>query len=143
MGAVTAADIVYSITIPLVFPTPVQIQGFATDEVLDIPSIRSAETMMGVDGVLSVGFVFVPVIQTLSLQADSLSNDVFDTWWAQSQSTLQSYIATATILMPSISKKYNLNGGILTGYKPLANAKKLLQPRTFELTWQNIAPAPA
>lgn len=144
MGAVTAADIVYTINIPGVFPgQPIQIQGFATDEVLDIPAIRSAETMMGVDGVLSVGFVFVPVVQTISLQADSLSNDVFDTWWAQEQSTLQSYLATATILMPSIGKKYNLSSGILSSYKPLSNAKKLLQPRTFELTWQKIAPSPA
>lgn len=143
MGAVTAADVVYSLNIPLVFPAgPVQIQGFATDEVLDIPQIRSAETMMGVDGVLSVGFVFVPVPQTVSLQADSASNDVFDAWWSQMQATQQSYLATATILMPSINKKYNLSGGILTGYKPLANAKKLLQPRTYEITWESIAPAP-
>lgn len=142
MGAVTAADIIFTMNIPQVFPTPQQIQGFASDEVLDIPQIRSAETMMGVDGVLSVGFVFVPIMQTVSLQADSASNDVYDTWWAQMQATLASYLASGTILMPSIGKKYNLNGGILTGYKPLSNAKKLLQPRTFEVTWQNIAPAP-
>lgn len=143
MGAVTAADVVFMMNITGVFNTPIQIQGFATDEVLDIPQIRSAETMMGVDRVLSVGWVAVPVIQSVSLQADSLSNDIFDTWWAQMQATLQSYLATATILYPSIGKKYNLNNGILTGYKPLSNAKKLLQPRTYELTWESIAPSPA
>ena len=144
MGAVSASDLVYMISIPGVFPNgPIQIQGFATDEVLDIPQIKSAETMMGVDGVLSVGFVFVPVIQTISLQADSVSNDIIDQWWASMQATLQSYLATATIKMPQIGMKYNLVGGILTGYKPLANAKKLYQPRTHEITWASIAPAPS
>lgn len=144
MGAVSAADLVYMLNVPGVFPNgPIQIQGFATDEVLDIPQMKSAETMMGVDGILSVGFVFVPVIQTISLQADSASNDIIDTWWAQMQATLQSYLATATIIMPQIGTKYNLVGGILTGYKPLSNAKRLLQPRTHEITWQSIAPAPS
>lgn len=142
MGAVTAADIVLTLNVPIVFTGPRQIQGFATDEVLDIPQIKSAETMMGVDGVLSVGFVYVPVPHTIALQADSLSNRFFDVWWAQMQSTKTTYRASGLILMPSIGQKYTLSGGVLTGYKPLANAKRLLQPRTFEITWQNIAPAP-
>jgi hypothetical protein len=142
MGSVTAADIVYTLAVPRVF-TATQIQGFANDEVLDIPQIKSAEVMMGVDGVLSVGFVFVPIPQTLSLQADSLSNLFFDTWWAQMQATKGTYLASGLIKMPSIGTKYTLTGGALTGYKPLSNAKRLLQARTFEITWQNIAPAPA
>jgi hypothetical protein len=144
MGAVTAADAVLTLNIPLVFPGgPVQLQGFANDEVFDIPAIKSAETMMGVDGVLSSGFVFVPVMQTISLQADSASNLVFDTWWAQMQATLATLLASGLIVLPSIGTKYTLSNGILTSYKPASNAKKLLQPRTYEITWQNIAPAPS
>jgi hypothetical protein len=72
MGAITSADVVLTLSVPLVFSNPQQIQGFSNEEAFDIPAIKSAETMMGVDGVLSVGFVFVPVIQTISLQAVSL-----------------------------------------------------------------------
>lgn len=142
MGAVTAADIVYTLTIPLVFTSPQLIQGYATDEVTDIPVLKSAEVMMGVDGILSAGFVYVPVPQTISLQADSASNDVFDAWWTQMQQTKQTYLASGLLKVPSIGKKYTLIGGVLTSYKPIANAKRLLQPRNYEITFQNIAPAP-
>ena len=142
MGAVTAADIVMTISVPLVFASPQQIQGFATDEVTDIPALRSAEVMMGVDGILSSGFVFVPVPQTLSLQGDSASNDLFDAWWTQMQQTKASYLASGLLKVPSIGKKYTLVSGVLTSYKPISNAKKLLKSRTYEITWQNIAPSP-
>jgi hypothetical protein len=142
MGAITAADIVLTLSVPLVFTTPQQLQGFANDEVTDIPVLKSAETMMGVDGVLSVGFVFVPVMQSISLQADSASNDLFDAWWTQMQQTKSTYLASGLLKVPSIGKKYTFVGGALTSYKPIANAKRLLQPRSYEITWQSIAPAP-
>lgn len=98
---------------------------------------------MGVDGVLSSGFVFVPIPYTMSFQADSASNLVFDTWWAQMVSTRQTYQATMTVKLPSVATKYSLKGGVLTSYKPSANAKRLLQPRTFEVTFGGLAVAPA
>jgi hypothetical protein len=143
MGAVTVADVSLTLSIPLLFPTPQQIQGFANDEVFNIPQIKSVETMMGVDGTLSAGFVYVPIMQTISLQADSASNLFFDIWWTQMQSTKGTYIATGLIRLPSIATKYVLSTGFLTGYKPAPDAKKMLQPRTYEVTWQNFAPAPA
>lgn len=144
MGNVSAADAVLTISIPLVFPGgPIQLQGFANDEVFDLPAIKSAEVMMGVDGVLSSGFVFVPIPQTISLQADSASNEVFDVWWAQMQATRTTYQASGLIKLPSIARKWTLGVGTLTSYKPAPNAKRLLQPRTFEITWQDLAPAPA
>ncbi len=142
MGAVTSADVILTLTIPLLFPVPQQIQGFATDEAFDIPAIKSAEVMMGVDGVLSDGFVFVPFVQTISLQADSASNLFFDTWWTQMQATKSTYRASGLIQMPSIASKYGLVQGSLTGYKPIANVKRLLQARTHEITWAKFLPAP-
>lgn len=143
MGNITASDAVLTLSIPLVFPAPQQLQGFANDEVFDLPAIKSAEVMMGVDGILSSGFVFVPIVQTISLQADSASNDVFDAWWTQMQATRALYNASGLIKLPSIARKYTLSVGSLTSYKPAPNAKKLLQPRTFEITWQTFVPAPA
>src|SRR5882724_5646314 len=121
MGAVTAADVGLTLTIPLLFSVPQQIQGFASDDAFDIPQIRSAEVMMGVDGVLSDGFVFVPFAQSITLQADSASNLLFDTWWAQMQATKSTYRAGGFIQMPSIGRKYGLVQGSLTGYKPISN----------------------
>jgi hypothetical protein len=142
MGAVTAADAVLTITIPLLFPTPVQIQGFASDDAFDIPQLKSAEVMMGVDGLLSAGFVFVAIPQQISLQGDSLSNDLFDIWWAQMQASKATYQASGQIILPAISKKYALRQGTLTGYKPAPAVKKLLQPRQHEITWAGFAASP-
>jgi hypothetical protein len=143
MGKITSADAVLMLAIDTVFPQPVQLQGFAADDIYDLPTIRSAETMMGVDGILSGGFVFVPVAQSITLQADSASNDVFDEWWSQMQANKASYSATGQIRLPSVGKKYIQTTGFLTGYKPAPAGKRVLQPRTFEITWQSIKPAPA
>ncbi len=142
MGAVTAADAVLTITIPLLFPTPQQIQGFASDDAFDLPQIKSAEVMMGVDGILSAGFVFVPIPQSISLQGDSASNDLFDMWWTQMQAAKATYQASGQVILPSIGKKYTLRQGTLTGYKPIPPVKKLLNPRQHEITWAGFVPAP-
>lgn len=143
MGSVTAANAILTLAIPGVVATPQQLQGFAADDVFDIPQLRSVETQMGVDGVLSSGFVFVPIQQTISLQADSLSNDLFDLWWTQMQGTKDTYQAQGLIVLPAIGKKYTLVQGSLTGYKPAPAAKRILQPRQFEITWAQINPTPA
>jgi hypothetical protein len=143
MGSVTDANASLSLSIPPIFPVPQQLQGFAADDIFDIPQIKSVEVLMGVDGVLSGGFVYVAIAWEISLQADSLSNQVFDTWWTQMQAAKDVYIAQGVIRLPSISTKFNLTNGYLTGYKPAPAAKKILQPRRYELTFNSIAPAPA
>ncbi len=119
-----------------------QLQGFATDDIFDIPTIQSVETMMGVDGVLSFGFVFKEIVMRIMLQADSASNAIFDTWWTQMVGSLITYPASGVITLPNISTQFLLTNGGLTGYKPAPGAKKLLQPREYGITWNLIAPAP-
>jgi hypothetical protein len=142
MGAITSADAVLMLSSPLLFPTPQQIQGFATDDIYDIPSIKSVEVLMGVDGVLSAGFVYVQVPQTISLQADSLSNRFFQTIWTQMQAAKSGYAINGVIRLPSISTKFTQVNGYLTGYKPAPSAKKLLQACVYEITWESISPSP-
>lgn len=142
MASVTAATAVIALSIPLLFPTPQLIQGFATDDVFDVPAIQSVELMMGVDGIQSAGFVFVSIPWTFTLQADSASNDFFDTWWEQMQAAKDVFRANGTVRVPSLGKKWNLITGDLTNWKPAPDAKKLLQPRKHTITWNSIVPAP-
>jgi hypothetical protein len=141
MGDITSANAVLTIGVGTIIPS-VQLQGFAVDDIYDVPSIKSAETMMGVDGVLSGGFVYVAIPQKIVLQADSLSNAIFDQWWTAMQANQASYSANGLIKLPSILTKFTMSTGFLTGYKPVPAGKKVLQPRDYEITWQNIAPAP-
>lgn len=140
--SLTAANAVITLTIPPLFTTPQQLQNFGVDDVYDTPQIKSVEVMMGVDGILSSGFVFVPIPQTITLKADSASIALFDIWWQQMQAAQDTFSASGLIRLPGLGKKYIMNVGSLTGYKPTAAAKKLLQDQSYEITWQSIFPAP-
>lgn len=141
MTSITSANAVVMITIPGIFPAPVQLKGFAADDVYDTDSIESAETAMGVDGILSAGFVFVPVNQSYALQADSPSIAFFDAWWAAQQQTRDIYRANGLIMLRAVGKKWTMSRGVLTNYKPLPDAKKLLQPQKFKITWESSFPS--
>ena len=123
MGDITAANTTIMISIPDLFPVPQQLQGFANDDIFDIPAIESVETLMGVDGKLSGGFVFKPIPMEVTLQADSASNQFFDQWWTQMQATLATFTANCIIRLPSIGAKTTLTNGFLTSYKPAPGAK--------------------
>ncbi len=98
---------------------------------------------MAVDGRLSGGFVFVPIKQSISLQADSPSVSIFDAWWTSEQQVRYVYTANGNIVLTSVGLKYSMFNDFLTSYAPVSNAKKVLQTRKFTITWQNIVPAVA
>jgi hypothetical protein len=143
MASITAASAIVMFTIPGIFVTPQQLQGFAADDVFDTDPLESAETMMGVDGKLSAGFVFVPTLHNYALQADSPSIFIFDTWWNAQQIAHEVFFANATVLLTSVGKKWAMTNGILSNYKPLPDAKKVLQPQRFRVTWESSLPAVA
>lgn len=142
MGSITSSNAVLTLQIIPLFPVPQQLQGFGTDDIYDIPRIRSVETMMGVDGILSGGFVYTAIPQEIVLQADSISNRLFDTWWLQQQAAGETYIAQGSIRLPGVSTKFAQINGYLTGYSPSPAAKRVLQARRYEITWQKVVPAP-
>lgn len=139
--SITAASAVYMLGVTGLFGTPQQLQGFAADEVWGTDPLKSAEVLMGVDGILSGGFVYVPIEQTITLQADSASNLLFDAWWNAMQGQQTPFPAQGTIRIRSVGSKYILTRGFLTTYQPLPDAKKLLQPRKFGITWNAVTPA--
>ena len=143
MSTITSANAIVMFSIPLIFPIPQQLQGFAADDVFDTDPLESAETLMGVDGKLSAGFVFVPTLQNYALQADSPSVFIFDTWWNTQQIAHEVFFANATVLLTSIGKKWAMTNGVLSNYKPLPDAKKVLQPQRFRVTWESSLPAVA
>lgn len=142
MATITAANAIIMLAINGLFPVAQRLQGFAADDVFDIDALEPAETMMGVDGILSAGFTFVPVKQNFALQADSLSNTLFETWFLQQQAAAEVFFATGVVSLPSVRRSYAMSNGVLTGYKPAADAKKVLQPRHFSITWERIVGAP-
>jgi hypothetical protein len=142
MSTLTGANANFTLGIPGVFTIPQALQGFATDDAFATQSIKRAEVLMGVDGVLSGGFVYVAVVQTIALQADSPSCALFDQWDAAQQTLGDVVNASGTIILPSLSTKWNMVKGFLTDFKPMGDVKKLIGFRTFGITWEGLTVAP-
>ena len=142
-NSITSANALLFLSVQNLFNTPQQIQQFSADDIYDMPSIRSSETSMGVDGILSGGFVFVAIAQTIMLQANSPSNSFFEQWWLAQQVAEDVFIANGSITLNSLGEKWTMTRGYLSGYTPAPRAAKILQPRRFEITWNQVLPQPS
>jgi hypothetical protein len=142
-NSITSANALLFLSVTNLFTTPQQIQQFSADDIYDMPSIRSSEVSMGIDGTLSGGFVFVAIPQTLMLQANSPSNSFFEQWWLAQQVAEDVYIAGGSITLNSLGEKWTMTRGFLTGYTPAPRAGRILQPRRYEISWNKVVPAPS
>lgn len=138
---ITAADAVLLISVAGLYTTPQQIQGFASDDAFDFGDVDLVETMMGVDGVLSAGWVPVTFTQNIALQADSDSNEIFEQWHLNQAQLQTPLIASGTVIIPSTGRKLDMVKGFLKGYSPAPPAKKVLQPRKYSILWNRVTPS--
>ncbi len=141
MATVTAANSVLMLSVGLIFPAPQKIEGYATDDAFALEAVEPAEVLMGVDGRMSAGWVPKVRPQGITLQADSPSVFFFDTWDTAQQTAREVFFANGTLILPSVGKKYALTRGVLTSYKPAPDAKNVLQPLQYRITWESVAPA--
>lgn len=141
MGSITSANAVLMLSITSLFPAPQQLQGFAADDIFTTEDIQVTEPVMGVDGKLSAGFVNMPVPMSIAVQADSISNAIFDQWAAASKILQDVYFAQMTVVLTSLGRKWTCSNGTLTRYKPMPDAAKVLQPRRFGIVWETVLPA--
>lgn len=142
MASITSVNAVYALMITKLIPAPIQLQGFAADDIFDTEALEVGEVLMGVDGFLSAGYVKHPIKQSITLQADSPSMKIFEAWYAGEKALGDKYFAQATVVLPAIKTIYTLTNGVLVMYAPIPDAKKVLQPRKFSLVWESVFGAP-
>ncbi|WP_267550380.1 phage tail fiber protein [Rhizobium rhizogenes] len=138
LGSLTAANAVITLTIPGLFNSPVQIQGFTADNVYEMPTVELTQTAMGVDGYLSAGFVFNPIDQTFSIQADSNANVIFDTWAATMLTQRDTFRVSGETTLKSIGRSFICTNGALISWAPAPAAQKILAPRQALIRWQSV-----
>ena len=141
MATITAANAVFTLSVPQVFPAPIQLQGYAADDAFATEAVEPAEVMLGVDGIASAAFVPFLTKTIIALQADSPSLYLFDQWLGAQVAAQEIYLASASIALLSINKTFALIAGTLTRVVQFPAAKKVLQPLSFEITWQSVTPA--
>jgi hypothetical protein len=141
--SITSADAIVMLTVPGIFDQPFQLQQFAADNIFGTEPVQAAETAMGVDGVLTGGFINVPTRQTYYLMADSPANFFFEQWYLQQKALQDTFIAGGTITLRSIGKKYSMVRGFLQSYQPTPDAQKTLKELRHVIEWQSAIPNPA
>jgi hypothetical protein len=138
----TVANAVIFLVVPDIFPVPQQLQGFAADDLMTNEPVDSIETVMGLDGQLSAGWVPTPKIWTCVLQANSASTFMFDAWQQTQEAQKRGFSADGTITYPDLGRTFVMTNGFMTNYSVMPDARKILQPRRFRLTWESIVGAP-
>ena len=135
---ITSANSVFTIVIAGLFPTPVQLQGYASDKAFTTEALDMAEVQMGVDGRMTAGFVPNPTKQTITLQADSPSKDIFTALIQATKTAQEVFYISGTIALPSTGESFTLTRGILTNAKQIPDAQKVLQPVDYVITWESV-----
>lgn len=135
---ITSANSVFTIVIAGLFPVPVQLQGYASDKAFTTEALDLAEVQMGVDGRMTAGFVPNPTKQTITLQADSPSKDIFTALIQATKTAREVFYISGTIALPSTGESFTLTRGILTNAKQIPDAQKVLQPVDYVITWESV-----
>jgi hypothetical protein len=139
---ITSANSVFLLGVTGVFPTAQQLGGYSADAAWAVADVEVGEFLLGVDGNLSAGWLPQMMKQTISLQADSTSGFLFETWQQAENAAKEKIGCFGVLTIPGIRRVYTLTGGYLGTTKPMPDAKKTLAPRDFVITWGSIVPAP-
>lgn len=142
MATLTAANTVIVFTVNGLFNAPFQLQGFAADDIFSTEPVTSVETLIGVDGILSAGFVPTEKKMNITFQADSPSNVIMEAWQTAQEIAREAFVANGFVTIPSIGRLFTCTQGYLTTYPPTPDVRRILQPRRYGLTWQSIIGAP-
>lgn len=143
MTDLTAANAIITLVAPGVFNTPQQLQQFAADDIFNTPAIEAAEKSMGVDGILSAGFVFKEIDQDYNLQSNSPSCFFFDQIYAYEQTNLTKVPINGTTILTGLLTKFVMIRGFLMSYTPIPSAGRIVKPRKYMVSWNRVQPQPS
>ena len=138
LRTLTSADVVLTIAVAGLFDTPVRVQQFKTDSILDLDEIVMGEGRMGVDGFLSAGIIKQPIPFKIHLEATSDSLSVFEQWYSTEKTTGKKLPATINVTYPAVSKSFTLNKGFLMKMNIMSNAHKMLEGQDVNLLFESL-----
>jgi len=133
----TVANSSLLLSVEALYPAAQLLQGYAADDAFDPDAVENGEYAMGIDGVLSAGFVFNAVPFSLTLQADSASLQLFENIYQYETANRTKLSANLTVTLPAIKRRYELNKGFMRSYKAPAG-KKVLQPAAVQFVFARM-----
>lgn len=139
-GTITSANAVITLTVPGLFPAPIQIQGFSAEKAWSTDNQETTESMIGVDGLKASGWVPAMIKQGFSLMANSPSRQIFNAIARAQKANRDALVFQGTIVLPGTGEAFSCINGTLKDYKPIPDGTKVLQPIEFNIEWQDIQP---
>lgn len=141
MKTITSANSIFLLSVGSIYPVKQRIEGFSMDSFWTFDRVTNKEVRQGVDGGMSAGWLPHLTPQTITLQPDKSGYDIFLTWQTTEESIRETLFADATISLPAINKRFVLSKGVLTSFSPAPDAKKVLEPLTYQITWGTVVPS--
>ncbi|WP_186260365.1 phage tail fiber protein [Burkholderia gladioli] len=141
-GTITSANSVIMLGVSTIFPIAQQIQGYTADDIFDTDDVDMAEVVMGLDGKQSAGWVPYNVKWRISLMPNSDAIPIFDAVITAERVAQEKFSWNGVVTLKGPGTKYTMSNGVLTRGKIMPDAKKTLQPQTYEITWESVLPSP-
>lgn len=137
---ITSADSIINLTVTNLYPSGFQLQEFEAQNIFDFSDTEVAETLRTADGKLVAGFVYGDLSQVFHLAASSPNRSNIETWYLSQRTAVAIFRCNATVILPSLGKKYTCTNGVLTQCKVMPTAGRVLQPVTFTIQWETVTP---
>lgn len=120
------------------FPAGLKFENFSADSAWSSDNYETVEYRMGVDGKMAAGYTPVEKNITFSFEANSPTLDGLDLLWQTVEVSKTPVFGNIVITCPSINKTFTLVNCLLTSYKLIPNADKVLAPREATFTCESI-----
>lgn len=137
---ITSADSIITLTVTNLYPSGFQLQEFEAQNIFDMGDTELAETIRTADGKLVAGFVYGDLPWTFHIMPSSPSRNKFDTWYLTQRTSAAIFRCNMVVTLPSLGKKYTCTNGVLTTWKVMPSAGRVLQPIAGVIQWETITP---
>lgn len=135
---ITSANSTGALTVPGVFPAPINLEGFSTDASVSLDAYKTSEPRMGVDGHLAAGYIPVPKILKMNFEANSPSQENLVVWNSAEEVAREKKTCELVFTIPSIKRRYTFVKGFLSNSSPMPAGKKTLDPTEWEITFEKV-----
>ena len=124
------------------FPAGLKFSNFSTDGAWTQESYEVVEHRMGVDGKMAAGYTPVEKEITFHFEANSPTLDGLDLLLQTTEVSQTPIFGQIVVTCPSIKKTFTLVNCILTSYKLMSNAERVLSPRDATFVCESITSVP-
>lgn len=137
-----SSNAILTITCATVFPAPILIQGFGTEDAWKVDPYEIARAFKGVDGFKSAAFVPANKEMEITFQADSPSIAVFQQILGVMKTNRSIVAFDGNLVIPSIGEVWEFTNGNLGPNAPgPPSGKKNLEQLVWHIVWDDIQPA--